>query len=426
MDNKPKLKVLILAARPQEHALKLMEPLGDERIIDHILALALRFADADDIYVVVEQQMAQMQAELDERIHIVIQDGLKGTGHAVLQAADALADFSGDLLILYGDTPLLRATTIRGMVQRHRLKSAELTLLTAITERQLPYSRIVRDKAGNIIDLIEESDASSTMRQIRELNLGAYVAQSKKIFSTLKQLSSQNSERLRLTDSVHPIIHSGGTVAGFQSHDPDEILGINNADDLAQAEFVMQSRQFRPQRSIESGDIRFGTGGWRAIIGEGFTMNNVRRLCQALAQQVISANLEKQGVLVGYDRRFLSDRAATVATEVFAGNNILVTLLTEDVPTPLVTYATALEQFAYGLIFTASHNPPEWNGLKVFHQDGSLLLTDETNQIEEAANGLVSAEIPQLELDLALASVLFYQIVRESNNVVCYYRSDNG
>jgi phosphomannomutase len=107
-------------------------------------------------------------------------------------------------------------------------------------------------------------------------------------------------------------------------------------------------------------------------------------------------------VVIGFDRRFLSDRAAESSAEVFAGNNIPVVLLTEDAPTPLITYATALLKSAYGLAFTASHNPPEWNGLKVFRGDGALLLDEETRQIEAETNQLTSNQVVKLDLDLAL------------------------
>ena len=186
------------------------------------------------------------------------------------------------------------------------------------------------------------------------------------------------------------MIRSGCQVTSYTSHDPDEILGINTPADLAQAEFVFKKRYLRPARVEEESEIRFGTGGWRAIIGEGFTMRNVRRLSQALANRLTRQGVEQQGVLIGYDRRFLADRAAEVAAEVFAGNNIAVTLVPEAAPTPLITYATVQQGAALGLAFTASHNPPEWNGLKVFREDGSLLMTEETNQIEAEANALYS------------------------------------
>jgi phosphomannomutase len=148
--------------------------------------------------------------------------------------------------------------------------------------------------------------------------------------------------------------------------------------------------------------VAFGTGGWRAIIGEGFTMHNVRRLCQALCNEITRQGKEKRGVIIGYDRRFLSKQAGEAAAEVFAGNNIPTILLPEDAPTPLITYATAIKDSAYGLAFTASHNPPEWNGLKVFHGDGSLLLDHETRQIETETNALSTDDVVKLELDLAL------------------------
>src|SRR5208283_3312855 len=94
--------------------------------------------------------------------------------------------------------------------------------------------------------------------------------------------------------------------------------------------------------------------------------------------------------------------AAEASAEVFAGNNIPTVLLDEDAPTPLITYATSIRGSAYGLAFTASHNPPEWNGLKVFHGDGSLLLDHETRQIEAETNSLTPDDVIKLELDIAL------------------------
>jgi len=126
-------------------------------------------------------------------------------------------------------------------------------------------------------------------------------------------------------------------------------------------------------------------------------LHNVRRLCQALANAIIRRGEERKGVVIGFDRRFLSDLAAVAAAEVFAGNNIPVLLLTEDAPTPLIEFATARSDAAYGLAFTASHNPPEWNGLKVFHGDGSLLLDDETRQIEAETNALTIADVVKIE-----------------------------
>ena len=274
------------------------------------------------------------------------------------------------------------------------MRKADATLLTAIVDRPLPYGRIVRDAGGNIVDIVEDAEAGEQVRAIREINVGAYAMRADAFSPTLA----------RLTDCVHQLIHAGRRIESYRIYDPDEVQGINNPADLAQAEFILQKRLYRPRRAEEQNLVAFGTGGWRAIIGEGFTMHNVRRLCQALANEITRRGAEKRGVVVGYDRRFLSRQAGEAAAEVFAGNNIATVLLPEPAPTPLVTYATARLSSAYGLVFTASHNPPEWNGLKVFRGDGSLLLDRETRQIEAETNALPPERVIKLDLDLALAA----------------------
>jgi phosphomannomutase len=401
------LKAVILAAgkaaaTPNGRPL-MLEPLGDRSILEIVAENARKFVPSESIYVVVSNRTAEIRDRLGDGYRYVHQEQLLGTGHAVLQTAPLLEGFEGDLLILYGDTPLLRAESIRGMLNRHYLKRADLTLLTAVLDRPLPYGRIIRNAGGQILDIIEETEASQEVRGIRELNVGAYVVDSKAVFAALRRLSpSPGDGHYRLTDCVHELIRSGLRVESYRLYDDDEVQGINSAEDLAEAEFILQKRLFRPRRQEEEELVTFGTGGWRAIIGEGFTMKNVRRLSQALANEITRREQEKCGVIIGYDRRFLSRQSAEASAEVFAGNNIPAILLREDTPTPLITYATALRQSAYGLVFTASHNPPEWNGLKVFHGDGSLLLEHETRQIEEETNRLTPAEVVKLELGIAL------------------------
>lgn len=402
------LKAVILAAGcetvgPAGRPL-VLERLGERIVLDHVVRNALQVVPADDLYIVVGPHRDEIARQLADEYRYVVQAQALGTAHAVMQVQPLLADYRGDLLILYGDTPLFRPTSIRGLLNRHRLRGADLTLLTAVVDRPLPYGRIIRDADGQIVDIIEEADASPRVRQIRELNAGAYVVHAGTIFDALAHLTPGPDGEYRLTDCVHQLIRSGLEVESYQIYDQDEVQGINTAADLAQAEFILQKRLFRPRRQEEENRIAFGTGGWRAVIGEGFTLHNVRRLSQALANEITRRRQERQGVLIGFDRRFLSRQAAEAAAEVFAGNNIPVVLLPEDAPTPLITYATARQGAAYGLAFTASHNPPEWNGLKVFRSDGALLLDEETRAIEAEANRLTAADVIKLELDLALAA----------------------
>lgn len=401
------LKAVILAAGQETVTADgvpiLLQPLGDACVIDYVVRNALQVVAPEDLFIIVPSDDSQVEEHLDrEDVTFVVQEEQLGTGHAVLQLEPRLAGFEGDLLILYGDTPLFRPSSILGLLNRHRLKCADLTLLTAMVQEPLPYGRIIRDARGRIIDIIEETDASPEVREIQELNVGAYLVRASTIFPMLHELSpSPVDHEYRLTDLAHRLIRSGRRVDSYQIYDQDEVLGINTSENLNQAAFILQKRIYRPRRHEERNVISFGTGGWRAVIGEGFTLHNVRRLCQALANAVARRGEEAKGVLIGYDRRFLSDRAGRAAAEVFAGNNIPVVLLEEDAPTPLVTYATADLNAAYGLVFTASHNPPEWNGLKVFRSDGSLLQDHEVASIQEEANRLSTDDVVKIDLDLA-------------------------
>ncbi|MCB8944243.1 MAG: NTP transferase domain-containing protein [Ardenticatenaceae bacterium] len=405
------LKVIILAAglgtRAGVSFPKVLLPLGEQKIIDYVIKNACRFAAAEDIYVVIGPEGQQVQAHLGGGYHYILQPQPLGTGDAVRCTAPFLQDFAGDLLILYGDTPLFRPSPLRGLVSRHYLKGAALTLFTAVLPTPFPYGQIIRNDGGEIVDIVEEGEQgeATAVQPSYEYNIGAYIVQAAALYPALAQLTRHNLKgEYLLTDCVRLLVQSGLRVANYQSYAEEDALGINTPEDLQEAEFTLQKRLFRPRQVEAENLIHFGTGGWRAIIGEGFTMVNVRRLCQALANGVVRGNREGQGVVIGYDRRFLSDRAAETAAEVFAGNNIPVFLVPEDVPTPLITYMTADLQAALGLIFTASHNPPEWNGLKVFHSDGSLLQTAETNQIEAEANGLTADDVVRIGLDVAQAA----------------------
>jgi phosphomannomutase/choline kinase len=401
-DRRPPRKAVILAAgKDSGDRPLLLEPLGGRTILELVVQNVLQVVAAEDIYVVVGQQQDAIRERLGDRHTYVVQEEPRGTGHAVLQVKPLLHEFKGDILVLYGDTPLFRPASLRGLLNRHHLRGAQLTLLAAVVDRPLPYGRIIRDAGGRIVDVVEASDASPQVREIRELNVGAYVGVADVFFSTLESIAPATSGEYRLTDVAHRLIRTGQRVESYQIYDQDEVQGINTDEDLKHAEFIIQKRLFRPRRTEEQNQVTFGTGGWRAIIGEGFTLHNVRRLSQALSNDMTRRETEQRGVLIGYDRRFLSRQAAEAAAEVFAGNNIPVLLLSEDVPTPLVTFGAPFLGSAYGLIFTASHNPPEWNGLKVFKSDGSLPLEDETRSLEEETNALSTEDVIKLELDLA-------------------------
>ncbi len=129
--------------------------------------------------------------------------------------------------------------------------------------------------------------------------------------------------------------------------------------------------------------IKFGTGGWRAIIGEEFTKQNVQLLTQAVANMMIEQNCTENGFVIGYDRRFLSDKAAKWMSEVLAGNGIRVLFIEKVSPTPLVMFTVNRADACYGAAVTASHNPADYNGIKVFSRGGRDASEEVTANIEK-------------------------------------------
>lgn len=127
--------------------------------------------------------------------------------------------------------------------------------------------------------------------------------------------------------------------------------------------------------------ISFGTGGWRAIIGDDFTKENVRKLMFALAQRMKREDVADKSFCIGYDRRFLSREAAEWAAEVMAGEGIHVLMINREAPTPLIMFTVQYYGLDYGIAVTASHNPALYNGIKLFTKGGRDAVESVTNEL---------------------------------------------
>lgn len=148
--------------------------------------------------------------------------------------------------------------------------------------------------------------------------------------------------------------------------------------------------------------IKFGTGGWRAFIGEEFTKDNVRLVAQALSNIMINENAVDKGFIIGYDRRFLSDKAAKWFSEVLAGNGITVSFIDKFVPTPIVMFKAKEAGTIYSACITASHNPADYNGVKVFIEGGRDADEIITAKIEEQTASLTASDISSIDFDQAV------------------------
>ncbi len=152
--------------------------------------------------------------------------------------------------------------------------------------------------------------------------------------------------------------------------------------------------------------IQFGTGGWREIIGDGFTRANVRLIAQALADRMHREGVAERGIVVGFDRRFLSEEAAWWAVEVLAGNGVPVTLIGRPAPTPMFMWTVRNLGCAYGIAITASHNPALYNGVKLFTEGGRDADIEVTDDFTVAVNALTDADVHSLEPEEARTSPL--------------------
>ncbi|EEX38995.1 MULTISPECIES: phosphoglucomutase/phosphomannomutase family protein [Vibrio] len=163
--------------------------------------------------------------------------------------------------------------------------------------------------------------------------------------------------------------------------------------------------------------IQFGTGGWRAFIGEEFTKDNVRLVAQAVANIINHEQVADSGFVIGYDRRFLSDKAGRWFAEVLAGNHITVSFIDKFVPTPVVMYKAKAMNCAYSACITASHNPADYNGIKVFIQGGRDADEVITHKIEQQVGTLTASDVRSEDFDQAVANGRI-QVINPMNEFV--------
>lgn len=156
--------------------------------------------------------------------------------------------------------------------------------------------------------------------------------------------------------------------------------------------------------------IKFGTGGWRAIIGDDFTKANIQILSKALCDKMKAEKAADKGIVLGYDRRFLAKEAMQWAGEVFAAEGITAYLINKSSPTPLVMFYVMKHELPYGMMVTASHNPAIYNGIKVFTAGGRDANEEQTHDLEAYIDETDMEDIRTMEYDKALESGLIKEI----------------
>ncbi len=203
---------------------------------------ASKEAGAGNIVTVIGHGADMVREVLGASCEYAVQAEQKGTGHAVMQAAPLIAADEGYVVILNGDIPLITAQTIKNAVEYHKESGNAATVLTAVFDDAAGYGRIVRENGG-VKKIVEQKDASDEEKQIKEINSGMYVFDTKSLIYALEELTPNNAQgEYYLTDTIEILIDFGKKVGAYVIDDSDEIRGINDRVQLNEAETIMRRR----------------------------------------------------------------------------------------------------------------------------------------------------------------------------------------
>src|SRR5262245_26538179 len=246
---KSQLGIVVLAAgegtRMRSSLPKVLHSICGRPLLGHVLAIADALEAANTVVVLAEDTIDQVRAQLGERYSYTIQAERLGTGHAVLQARSLLVNRSDDVLVLFGDTPLLRPETARAVVEARRASGALLSLLSFHAHPPTGYGRVLRDAAGHVLELIEERNATPEQRAITEGNSGIMCFDAAWLWDAIGRIQRNPVKgEYYLTDLVAmAVVERGpGAALAIPAADEREAWGVNDRVQLAQAGVALRER----------------------------------------------------------------------------------------------------------------------------------------------------------------------------------------
>lgn len=247
--SKQSVVAVILAAgkstRMKSETPKVLHQVCGRPMIEHVLE-AVRQAGVTQTVVIVGHKAEVVQAALAGQadVQFALQSEQKGTGHAVMMAEEVLKTHSGPVLVLAGDTPLLRAESLKGLLDEQKQAQAACVVGTATTENNAGLGRIVRDSAGKFLKIVEHKDASPEELSIQEINTGCFAFHGPDLLEALKQLRPENQQaEYYLTDCAEILLKAGKTVLAAPRLSIQEAMGVNTQEQLAEVAEVMRNRK---------------------------------------------------------------------------------------------------------------------------------------------------------------------------------------
>ena len=230
------LHIGILAAgkgsRMESELPKVLHQLNGKSLIDYVLDTASEL-NPDSITLVVGFQKDLVKNHIqNDNVNYVSQEQQLGTGHAALQLENQLENQSGHLLILYGDVPNIKSSTLSPIIDEHIKENRNATLITAMLDDPTGYGRIIRNQDGDLLKIVEEKDCTPDEKKIKEWNPGIYIFKIPQLFSELKRIKSNNaSNEYYLTDVIE-LIKENSPVQAKKIDNPMEVIGINTINQL--------------------------------------------------------------------------------------------------------------------------------------------------------------------------------------------------
>ena len=248
-DARPLAAVVILAAgegkRMKSARSKLLHEVAGHSLLSYAVSAATNL-QPEHIVVVVGHGRDQVEAHLGEiapHVATAVQEQQLGTGHAVQVALERLGALNGEVVVTYGDVPMLASETLAALLVEHRRRQAAVTVLTAEVPDPSGYGRILRDADGEVQGIVEHRDADDTQRSIREINSGIYVFAAESLQSALAELTPTNDQgELYLTDVLGLARRDGRTVTALVTDDLWQTEGVNDRIQLAAINLEMNRR----------------------------------------------------------------------------------------------------------------------------------------------------------------------------------------
>lgn len=217
---------------------KALKELKEKPLLEYVLE-NISFIEKNNTYIVVGYKR-EMIIDRFKEYNFVIQEEQLGTGHAAMMAEEALKDIDDDIIILYGDMPMINREILKSFIECHKENNSKCTIMTAIFEEQPPYGRIIRDENNKFLKVVEAKDCNKDEIKVKELNCGPYIISSKLLFETLKQLKNNNAQgEYYLTDVPEIIKSKGIDVNIFVNKTFKEMIGVNTIEDLKECESMM-------------------------------------------------------------------------------------------------------------------------------------------------------------------------------------------